>query len=167
MELAFLTHLLFFYCSFLGEICSFNEEYFIRKSKIILFLSAYNMTRQSSEFGIKFYNIFVVWLPYKYREIPLWRQTKIKTFCQLKTLFAKLKLFFSSFSTPSVSLITDHLWNCPKVVFKTTFGQSQRWSYYRDFTVYDPMLSKYESEETLCTDYMVITCDSVWYSIQY
>ena len=53
----------------------------------------------------------------------------------LKTLFAKFKIFFSSFSTPNVPLIRDHLWDCPKVVFKTTFGQSQRWSYYRNFTV--------------------------------
>ena len=63
-----------------------------------------------------------------YSEIPLLRPPKIKTFCQLKTLFAKIKLFLSSFSTPSVSLIRDHIWDCPKVVFKTTFGQSQRWS---------------------------------------
>ena len=51
---------------------------------------------------------------------------KIKTFYPLKTLFAKFKLFFSSFSTPSVSLIKDHLWDCPKVVLKTPFGQPQR-----------------------------------------
>ena len=63
-----------------------------------------------------------------YSEIPLIRPRKIKIFCQLKTSFAKYKLFFSSFSTPSVSLIRDQLWNCPKVVFKTTFGQSQKWS---------------------------------------
>ena len=25
-------------------------------------------------------------------------------------------------------LYYDHLWDCPKVVLKTTFGQSQRWS---------------------------------------
>ena len=62
----------------------------------------------------------------EYSEIPLLRSPKIKTFGQLKTLFAKFKLFVSSFSTPSVSLIRDHLWDCPKVVFKTTFGQSQR-----------------------------------------
>ena len=49
-------------------------------------------------------------------EIPLLRPLKIKIFYPLKTLFAKFKLFFSSFSTPSVHLI------------KTTFGQSQRWS---------------------------------------
>ena len=64
----------------------------------------------------------------KYSEIPLLRPPKIKTFYPLKTLFAKFKLFFSSFSTPSVSLIRDHLWDCSKVVFKTTFGQSQKWS---------------------------------------
>ena len=63
-----------------------------------------------------------------YSEIPLLRPPKIETFSGLKTLFAKFKLFISSFSTPSVCLIRDHLWDCPKVVFKTTFGQSQRWS---------------------------------------
>ena len=57
-----------------------------------------------------------------YSEIPLLRPPKIKTFCQLKTLFAKFKLFISSFSTPIVTLIRDHLWDWPKVVFKTTFG---------------------------------------------
>ena len=30
----------------------------------------------------------------------------------------------------------DHLWDCSKVVLKTTFEQSQRWSYYRNFTVF-------------------------------
>ena len=71
-----------------------------------------------------------------YSEFPLLRPPKFKTFCQLKTLFAKFRLFVSSFSSPSVSLIRDHLWDCPKVVFKTTFGQSQRWSWYRNFTVF-------------------------------
>ena len=65
----------------------------------------------------------------QYSEIPLLRPPKINDiFYLLKTLFAKFKLFFSSFSTHSVPLIRDHLWDCPKVVFKTTFGQSQRWS---------------------------------------
>ena len=50
-------------------------------------------------------------------------------------MFSNFKLFFSSFSTTSVHLIRDHLWDCPKVVLKTTFGQSQRWSYYRNFTM--------------------------------
>ena len=71
-----------------------------------------------------------------YSEIPLLRPPKIETSYLLKTLFAKFKLFFSLFSTPGVPLIRDHLWDCPKVVFKTTFGQSQRWSYYRNFTVH-------------------------------
>ena len=71
----------------------------------------------------------------KYSEISLLRLSKIQTFYPLKTLFAKFKLFFSSFSMPTVSLIRDHLWDSPKVVFKTTFGQSQRWSSYRNFTV--------------------------------
>ena len=30
------------------------------------------------------------------------------------------------------SLYEDHLWDCPKVVLKTTFGQSQKWSLIRD-----------------------------------
>ena len=74
----------------------------------------------------------------RYSEIPLLRPPKIKASYLLKTLFAKFELFFSSFSTPSVPLISDHLWDCPKVVLKTTFEQSQRWSYYRNFTVSYP-----------------------------
>ena len=50
----------------------------------------------------------------KYSEIPLLRPPKMKTFCQLKTLFAKFKLFVLSFSSPSVSLIRDHLLDSPK-----------------------------------------------------
>ena len=63
----------------------------------------------------------------KYSEISLLRPPKIKTFYLLKTFFAKFKFFFFFFflfSIPSVFLIRDHLWDCPKVVFKTTFGQS-------------------------------------------
>ena len=63
-----------------------------------------------------------------YSEIPLLRPPKIKTSCLLKTLFAKFKLSCPSFSTPWVHLIRDHIWDCPKVVLKTTFGQFQRWS---------------------------------------
>ena len=66
--------------------------------------------------------------PVRYSEIPLLRPPKIKTSYLLKTLFAKFRLFFSWFSTPSVSLIRDHLWDRPKVVLKTVFGWSQRWS---------------------------------------
>ena len=73
---------------------------------------------------------------YLYSEIPLLRPPKIKTFYLLTSLFWKFKLFFSSFSTPSVPLIRGYLWDCPKVVFKTTFGQSQGWSQYRNFTVF-------------------------------
>ena len=67
----------------------------------------------------------------EYSEIPLLRPSKIKASYLLKILFAKFKLFFSSFSTPSVPLIRDHFWDCPKVVLKTTFGQSQWWSLIR------------------------------------
>ena len=63
----------------------------------------------------------------KYSEIPVLRPPKIKTVYLIKTLFWKFKLFFSSFSTPCVHLIGDHPWDFPKVVFKTTFGQSLRW----------------------------------------
>ena len=64
----------------------------------------------------------------RYSEIPLLRPSKINTSYLLKTLFAKSKLFVSSFSTSIVPLIRDHFWDCPKVVFKTTFVQFQRWS---------------------------------------
>ena len=77
-------------------------------------------TNNKSEYGQRGTKIF--------SEIPLLRPPKIKTSYLLKTLYAKFRLFFSSFSTPSVHLVRDHLWDCPKVVFKTTFGQSQRWS---------------------------------------
>ena len=56
-----------------------------------------------------------------YSEIPLLRPPEIKTSYVLKTLFAKFKLFFSLFSTPSVPLIRDHLWDYPKVV-SSVFG---------------------------------------------
>ena len=52
--------------------------------------------------------------PPEYSEIPLLRPPRVKTFYLLKTLFWKFKLFFSSFSTPSVHLIRDHLWNSSK-----------------------------------------------------
>ena len=69
-----------------------------------------------------------VYMYINYSEILLLRPSKINPSCLLKTLLAKFKLFFSSFSTPSVPLIRDHLWYCPKVVCKTTFEQTQRWS---------------------------------------
>ena len=55
-------------------------------------------------------------LEYIYIGIPLLRPPKIKTFDLLKILFAKFKLFFSSFSTPV------YLW------LETTFGTVQKWS---------------------------------------
>ena len=78
--------------------------------------------------AIKYLNSNNCWHFNMYSEIPLLRSPKIKTFYLLKTLFWKFKRFFALFSTLSVPLIRDHLWDCPKVVFKTTFGQSQRWS---------------------------------------
>ena len=49
----------------------------------------------------------------KYSAIPLLRLPKIKTFYLLKSLFWKFKLH-STFSTPIVHLIRDHLWDCSK-----------------------------------------------------
>ena len=72
---------------------------------------------------------YIFSLPYKYSETALLRPPKIRISYLLKTLFAKFKLFFSSFSIPSVSLIRDHLWDCPKVVFKKVVV-------IRNFTVY-------------------------------
>lgn len=43
---------------------------------------------------------------------------KIKTTPVLRTLYARSKSCFPSFFTPSVFPINDHLWNCPKMVFK-------------------------------------------------
>ena len=51
-----------------------------------------------------------------YSEIPLSRPAKMKTSCLLKTLFANFIFIFSSFSTPSVSIIRHYLWDCSKVV---------------------------------------------------
>ena len=45
----------------------------------------------------------------KYSEILLLRPSKTNTSYLLKTLFAKFKLFFSSFSTPSEHLIRDQM----------------------------------------------------------
>ena len=53
-----------------------------------------------------------------YSEIPLLRPHKTETSYLLETSFEMFKLCFSSFSTPSVPLIRDHLWDCPKVVLK-------------------------------------------------
>ena len=75
----------------------------------------------------KFNEIYVCSLNL-YSEIPLLRPPKINPSYLIKTLFVKFKLFFSLLSVSCVPLIRDHLWDCPKVVFKTTFEQSQRWS---------------------------------------
>ena len=55
-----------------------------------------------------------------YSEIPLLRPPKINTFYPLKTLFAKLRWFFSSSFLPFLHLV--YLW------LKTTFGTVQKWS---------------------------------------
>ena len=65
---------------------------------------------------------------YIYSEIPLLRPPKIKTSYLLKTLFAKFKLFFIHFLHPVYLWLVTTFGTGPKVVFKTTFGQSQRWS---------------------------------------
>ena len=104
-------------------------------TQCMLFRPTFSKKLPSFEISIKQYQylgdkIGILWLTshdhITYSEIPLLRPPKIKTFYLLETLFAKFKLFFSSFSTPSVPLIRDHLWDCPKVVFKTTFGQSPK-----------------------------------------
>ena len=45
---------------------------------------------------------------------------------KIKTKYSKIPI-----SRPPLGLsksgLKDHLWDCPKVVLKTTFGQSQRW----------------------------------------
>ena len=69
------------------------------------FISAWDVSLETKWFTV-----------YRYSEIPLLRPPKIQTFYPLKTLFAKFKLFLSSFSTPSAYLIRDHLCDCPKVV---------------------------------------------------
>ena len=46
-----------------------------------------------------------------------------------------------------VPLMKDLLWDCPKVVLKTTFGQSKRWSCYESFSVH---YCKDRAEGTRC-----------------
>ena len=105
-------------CSYINSVSNNTKIRVIFQSPIVSvsasnkFFCCYSMLRK-----------LLCWIPYsKYSEIPLLRPPKIKTFYLLKTLFWKFKLFFSSFSTTSIRLIRDHLWDCPKVVFKTTFG---------------------------------------------
>ena len=70
----------------------------------------------------------------KYSKIPLLRPPKIKTNSPLKSIFKKFHSFFL-FSCTKCLLERDHLWDCSKVVLKTTFEQPQMWFYYRNFTV--------------------------------
>ena len=109
-----------------------QKDILIMGLNILFFSSAISYLWDDYANPFKFHVTYVMLV---YSEIPLLRPPKIKTFYPLKTLFWNFKLVFSSFSTTSVHLIRDHLWDCPKVVFQTTFGQSPRWSYYRNFTV--------------------------------
>ena len=59
----------------------------------------------------------------------------IKTNSPLKSIFKKFQPFFLCVFCIQCLLERDHLWDCSKMVLKTTFEQSQRWSYYRNFTV--------------------------------
>ena len=61
---------------------------------------------------------------------------KIKTNSHLKNIFKKCQSFFLCVFCTQCHLETDHLWDCSKVILNTTFEQSQRWSYYRNFTVF-------------------------------
>ena len=71
----------------------------------------------------------------RYSKIPLLRPPKVKTNSTLKSIFKKLQSFILCVFCTQCFLERDHLWNCSKVVLKTTFEQSQKWSYYRNFTV--------------------------------
>ena len=71
-----------------------------------------------------------------YSKIPLLRPPKSKTNSPLKSIFKKFQSFFLCVFCTQCLLERDHLWECSKVVLKTTFEHSQRWSFYRNFTVY-------------------------------
>ena len=60
-------------------------------------------------FEVRTFLSSILFMRMTYSEIPLLRPPKNKTFYLLKTLFAKLKLFFYSFSRPSVPRIRDQL----------------------------------------------------------
>ena len=71
-----------------------------------------------------------------YSEIPLLRPPKFKTNSPLKSIFKKFQSFFRCVFCTQCLLERDHLWDCSKVVLKTTFEQSKRWSYYRKYTLF-------------------------------
>ena len=71
-----------------------------------------------------------------YSKIPLLRPPKIKTTSPLKSIFKRCQSFFLCVFCTRCLLEKVHHWDCSKVVLKTTFEQSQRWSYYRNFTVF-------------------------------
>ena len=55
-----------------------------------------------------------------------------------RTIFFRPKLFLPLFCVP---LKRNHHWHCPKLVFKTTFGQCQMWSWYRNMVLFQFWLS--------------------------
>ena len=79
--------------------------------------------------------IFDLQPAYMYSKIPLSRSPKIKTNYPLNSIFKKFQSFLLCVFCTQCLLKRDHLWDCSKVVIKTTFEQSQKWSYYRNFTV--------------------------------
>ena len=57
----------------------------------------------------------------------------LMNFCELFKKFKYSKIpILRPFLGLSKSGLKDHFWTVPKVVLKTTFGQSQRWSLIRD-----------------------------------
>ena len=60
------------------------------------------------------FQIKICYISFMYSEISILRPHKVKAFYLLKALFWKFKRFSFSFSSPSVYLIRDHLWDSPK-----------------------------------------------------
>ena len=56
----------------------------------------------------------------------------VETFSYKSSSHLRMDTCFENWILNTVkSLYKDHLWYCPKVVLKTTLGQSQRWSLIR------------------------------------
>lgn len=79
-------------------------------------------------------------------------------------------LILSSFSTPPVPLNDEgHLWECPKVLFKTISWQSLRWSSYRNLLLLQFFLSyhfKREMDTIAKTTKAVSRFPSIWIPFQ-